>query len=60
MPRGFEAQADSPIARYFRLDSFTVGEQLNDKDVSSKRLVDRIIALTKRSKPLLDYGRTLT
>jgi uncharacterized protein (TIGR02453 family) len=59
MPRGFEAQADSPIARYFRLDSFTVGEQLNDKDVSSKRLVDRIVALAKRSKPLLEYGRTL-
>jgi uncharacterized protein (TIGR02453 family) len=59
MPRGFESQAGSPIARYFRLDSFTVGEELSDKDVSNKRLVDRAVALAKRSKPLLEYGRTL-
>jgi uncharacterized protein (TIGR02453 family) len=59
MPRGFESQAGSPIEQYFRLDSFTVGEQLTDKDVSSKRLVDLIVALAKRSKPLLEYGRTL-
>jgi uncharacterized protein (TIGR02453 family) len=59
MPRGFEAQAGSAIERYFRLDSFTVGEQLSDKDVSSRRLVDRIVALAKRAKPLLEYGRTL-
>jgi uncharacterized protein (DUF2461 family) len=59
MPRGFESQAGSPIARYFRLDSFTVGEELSDMDVSSKRLVDRVVALAKRSKPLLEYGRNL-
>jgi uncharacterized protein (TIGR02453 family) len=59
MPRGFEAHAGSPIERYFRLDSFTVGEELSDKDVSSKLLIDRIVALAKRAKPLLEYGRTL-
>lgn len=59
MPRGFEASAGSPIERYFRLGSFTVGEDLSDKDLSGKRLVDRIVALAKRSKPLLEYGRTL-
>lgn len=59
MPRGFEAQGDSPIERYFRLGSFTVGEQLSDKDVSSKRLVERIVAFAKRSKPLLEYGRSI-
>jgi uncharacterized protein (TIGR02453 family) len=59
MPRGFEAQADSPIEQYFRLDSFTVGEELSDKDVSSKSLIDRIVALARRSKPLLEYGRRL-
>ena len=59
MPRGFEAHGSSPIERYFRLDSFTVGEKLSDKDVSSKRLVERIVALAKRSKPLLEYGRSL-
>jgi uncharacterized protein (TIGR02453 family) len=59
MPRGFETQAASPIARYFRLDSFTVSETVSDKDVSSKRLVDRAVTLAKRSKPLLEYGRSL-
>jgi uncharacterized protein (TIGR02453 family) len=59
MPRGFEAHAGSPIERYFRLGSFTVGEQLSDKDVTDRRLVDRIVAVAKRAKPLLAYGRTL-
>ncbi len=59
MPRGFEAHAGSPIERYFRLGSFTVGEQLSDKDVTNRRLVDRIVAVAKRAKPLLEYGRTL-
>jgi len=56
MPRGFEAQADSPIARYFRLGSFTTGEELSDGDVESKRLVNRVVALAKKAKPLLAYG----
>ncbi len=59
MPRGFEANADSQIERYFRMDSFTVGEQLSDKDVSSKRLLERIVALAKKARPLLEYGRSL-
>jgi uncharacterized protein (TIGR02453 family) len=59
MPRGFEAYADSPIARYFRLGSFTAGRDLTDKDVTSARLVDRIRLLAKDAKPLLDYGRSL-
>ncbi len=59
MPRGFEAHADSPIARYFRLGSFIVSERLSDKDVSSRRLVDRMVALAKKAKPLLDYGRSV-
>jgi uncharacterized protein (TIGR02453 family) len=59
MPRGFEAHADSPIAKYFRLGSFTVGEKLSDKDVSSRRLIDRMVALAKKAKPLLEYGHSL-
>ena len=59
MPRGFEAHAGSPIEQYFRLDSFTVGEQLSDKDVSNRRLIDRIVAIAKRAKPLLEFGRAL-
>jgi uncharacterized protein (TIGR02453 family) len=56
MPRGFEACADSPIAQYFRIGSFIVSERLSDKDVSSKRIIDRMVALAKKAKPLLDYG----
>jgi uncharacterized protein (TIGR02453 family) len=56
MPRGFEAHSDSPIAKYFRYPSFTVSETLTDDDVGSPKLIDRIVSLAKRSKPLLDYG----
>lgn len=59
LPRGFESQAGSPVEQYFRFDSFTVGEDFSDKDVASKRLVETILALAKRAKPLLEYGRTL-
>ena len=56
MPRGFEAFSDSPIAKYFRADSFTVGEKLSDRDIQSPKLVDKIVALAKKAKPFLDYG----
>jgi uncharacterized protein (TIGR02453 family) len=56
MPRGFEAHAESPIAKYFRLPSFTVSETLSDDDVCSAGLVDRMVDLAKRAKPLLNYG----
>jgi uncharacterized protein (TIGR02453 family) len=59
MPRTFEAYADSPIAKYFRLGSFTVGERLSDKDVTGSRIVDRMVALAKKAKPLLAYGHEL-
>jgi uncharacterized protein (TIGR02453 family) len=59
MPRGFEAYADSPIANYFRYPSFIASEELSDDDVESEDLVDRMVALAKRSKPLLDYGWSL-
>lgn len=59
MPRGFESSADSPIARYFRLGSFTVGEDLSEKDVTSRQLIVRVIDLARRAKPLLDYGRSI-
>lgn len=59
MPRGFEAHANSSIARYFRLGSFIVSEQLSDKEVSSRRVIDRMVALAKKAKPLLEYGRSV-
>jgi len=59
MPRGFEGHADSPIAPYFRLGSFTVGEDLSDADVGSKRLITRVVSLAKKAKPLLTYGAAI-
>ena len=59
MPRGFEASAESQIAKYFRFDSFIVSQQLTDTDVASARLIDRMVAFAKRAKPLMEYGRGL-
>ncbi|HZY96818.1 MAG TPA: TIGR02453 family protein [Candidatus Cybelea sp.] len=59
MPRGFESQGESPIARYFRVPSFTVSEKLSDQDVADKRLVGRCVSLVKKAKPLLEFGWNL-
>jgi uncharacterized protein (TIGR02453 family) len=59
MPRGFEAHADSPIAKYFRQGSFMISERLTDEDVKSKRLISKMVALAKKAKPLLEYGRSV-
>jgi uncharacterized protein (TIGR02453 family) len=56
MPRGFEPFAESPIAEYFRIPSFTVSQELSDADVSDRRLVAKSIDLVKKAKPLLEYG----
>jgi uncharacterized protein (TIGR02453 family) len=56
MPRGFEDQAASPIARYFRVSSFMTSEELSDDDVTDERLIARCVGLVKKSKPLLEYG----
>jgi uncharacterized protein (TIGR02453 family) len=56
MPRGFEGQLDSPIAKYFRMRSFITSEKLTDEDVMSAQLVDQVVSLAKRAKPLFTYG----
>jgi uncharacterized protein (TIGR02453 family) len=56
MPRGFEALAESPIAPYFKLSSFTVSRELSDDDVTGEGLVAECVGLAKQAKPLLDYG----
>ncbi len=56
MPRGFEAQADSPIAKYFRQPSFVASETLSDDDVMDKQLIERSVRLAKKAKLLLEYG----
>jgi uncharacterized protein (TIGR02453 family) len=60
MPRGFEALADSPMAKYFRLGSFNVSQNLSDADISSRRLIARMVAFAKTAKPLMEYGRALS
>jgi uncharacterized protein (TIGR02453 family) len=59
MPRGFEAHAGSPIAKYFLLDSFMVSRRLKTRDLTNKGLIAKMVALAKKGKPLLDYGARL-
>jgi uncharacterized protein (TIGR02453 family) len=56
MPRGFEALADHSIGTFFRLRSFITSETLSDDDVMDAGLVERVVSLAKRAKPLLVYG----
>jgi uncharacterized protein (TIGR02453 family) len=56
MPHGFEDQAANPIARYFRVFSFMVSQDLSDGDVMDEALIGRCVGLAKKSKPLLEYG----
>jgi uncharacterized protein (TIGR02453 family) len=59
MPRGFEQHAGSPIAKYFRTQSFMASETLSDDDVCDRSLIDRLVSAAKRAKPLLSYGWTV-
>lgn len=56
MPRGFEALGESPIAEYFKIDTFMVSEKLSEADLGDARLVEKSLALVKSAKPLLQYG----
>jgi uncharacterized protein (DUF2461 family) len=56
MPRGFEALAESPIAPYFKIETFMVSEKLSDGVVANAGLIEKSLALVKRAKPLLEYG----
>ncbi len=56
MPRGFEAFAESPIAKYFKIGTFMVSEKLSDADLRDAGLIERSVKLVKRAKPLLEYG----
>ncbi len=56
MPRGFERQADSALAPYFRRSSFMVSEKLSDAQLCSSQIIERMVDGAKRAKPLLEYG----
>lgn len=59
VPRGFEAYAKSPMAKYLRQTSFTVSEKVSNDDVASRDLIRRIVDFAKRAVPLLKYGWNL-
>ena len=59
MPRGFEGCSASDLAPYFRLRSFCADRALEDRDVATRALVDRIVELARDAKPLLEYGWAL-
>lgn len=59
MPRGFEEHGASPIAQYFRRQSFMIGETLSDDDVCSRALIERMVSSAKRAKALLSFGWTV-
>lgn len=56
MPRGFEDQAESSLAPYFRRSSFMVSETLSDAQVCSPQIVEQMVDGARRAKPLLEYG----
>lgn len=56
MPRGFERQASSDLAPYFRLRSFCVRHKLTKAEITSHRAVDRAVTFVRAMKPLLDFG----
>lgn len=60
VPRGFEAHAESSIARYLRRSSFTVSEKVSDRDVATAVLIKRVVDFAKRMIPLLEYGWNLS
>ena len=56
LPRGFAHLAETPLGPYFRLRHFLVHEDLTQKQVGSRLLVDRAVRFVERCRPLLVYG----
>jgi uncharacterized protein (TIGR02453 family) len=60
VPRGFEAYAEMPVAKYLRRSTFMVSEKLADDEIAGLGLIKRIVDFSKRAMPLLDYGWQLS
>ena len=56
MPRGFGNFAESSVARFLKLTSFVVARTIEQKDCSSRKLVDKVVSFALDAKPLLEYG----
>ncbi|MBS0658168.1 MAG: DUF2461 domain-containing protein [Verrucomicrobia bacterium] len=60
MPRDFGEYANSSLAPCFRLRSFLLSRSLTDTEVTQPGLVNLVTDFARRSRPLLDYGWSLT
>ncbi|HWF46363.1 MAG TPA: DUF2461 domain-containing protein [Bryobacteraceae bacterium] len=59
LPRGFEAQADSPLADVFKLVSYIVHRPVEAAEYSSEKMVDIATEFALAARPLLEYGWSL-
>jgi uncharacterized protein (TIGR02453 family) len=55
-PRGFEAAKGTPIADHVCWKSFTTHMRLDDADMQSAGVIDRIVGFARRVMPFLDWG----
>lgn len=53
LPKGYDAE--NPAIEYLKLKSFTVGRQLEDKDLHEKNAVKLVLDSIKEMKPLVDF-----
>jgi uncharacterized protein (TIGR02453 family) len=59
MPKGFERQVDSPLAKFFRHQVYVMRQPLAESDFGSREIVTRIANFATAAQPLLEYGWTL-
>jgi uncharacterized protein (TIGR02453 family) len=55
-PRGFETAKGTAVADYVCWKSFTTHAGLNDAEMQSPTVVDRIVAFAQAALPLLEWG----
>ena len=55
-PRGFESAKGTPVADYVGWKSFTAHQMLNDTEMQSPALVNRIADFARMVLPLLEWG----
>ena len=56
MPRGFTALEPGELGAFFRLRSFVVRRPLEQDDIASPALIERIVEIARDARPLLDFG----
>jgi uncharacterized protein (TIGR02453 family) len=59
LPRGFEAQTDSPLADVFKLTSYIVHRAVEATEYSSEKMIDIGADFALAARPLLEYGWAL-